>query len=79
MYPLLLLQVLHHREQVTRLGVPFRPEHTHEALARFVEDLGELFEPDRRIDIVAQHCFAGINVAGEQTLDPFGRVPVWCP
>ena len=76
---LLLLQILDHRKQVARLGITFWPEHTHETLARFVEDVGELLEPDRRIDIVAQHCFAGINVAGEQTLDPFGRVPVWCP
>ena len=52
MYALLLLQVVDHREQVARLGIPFRPEHTHETLARFFEDIGELFEPDRVLQYV---------------------------
>ncbi|MFL9581592.1 hypothetical protein ACJVDC_25830, partial [Klebsiella pneumoniae] len=27
MYAILLLQLMDHRKQVTRLGIPFRPEH----------------------------------------------------
>ena len=30
MYALLLLQLMDHRKQVTRLGIPFRPEHPYE-------------------------------------------------
>ena len=71
MNALLLLQILNHRKQVTRLGITFWPEHAHEALARLVEDLGEFLEPDRRIDIVTQHCLAGIDITSKQALDPF--------
>lgn len=60
-----------HRKQVTRLAVPFGPEHAHEALARFVEDLGEILEPHRCVDIVTQHGLAGIDVTGEQAFDSF--------
>ena len=91
MDPLLFLQVLNHRKQVARLGIPFRPEHTHETLARFLENPGEFLKPDRRVDVVTQHRLAGVDITGEQTFDPllaagpcetpdpFGRVPVWCP
>ena len=48
--------VLDHREQVTRLGITFWTEHAHEALARLVEDLGELLESDRRVSVVTQQC-----------------------
>jgi DNA polymerase IV len=34
MYALLLLQLMDHRKQVTRLGIPFRPEHPYETHAR---------------------------------------------
>jgi len=46
-YPLLLLQVMDYRKQVARLGAPFRPEHTHETLARFIEDPGKFLKLDR--------------------------------
>ena len=59
-YPLLLLQVMDHRKQVACLGIPFWPEHTHEALAQFIEDPGSFLEPDRRVDIVTQHRLAGV-------------------
>ena len=68
---LLLLQVLDHREQVARPGILFRPEHAHEALARFNEDPGQLLKPDRRVDIVTQHRPAGIDVTGKQAFDSF--------
>ena len=71
MNALLLLQVLDHREQVARLGIPFRPEHTHETLARLLENLGKFLKPNRRVDVVTQHRLAGIDVTGEQALDPF--------
>lgn len=60
-----------HRKHVTHLGIPFWPEHAHETLARYVEDLGEFLEPHRRVDIVTQHCLAGIDVTGEQSFDSF--------
>jgi hypothetical protein len=68
---LLLLQVMDHCKQVARLGITFWTEHTHEALARFVEDLGEFLEPNRRVDVVTQHRLAGIDITGEQAFDPF--------
>ncbi|EAA9985594.1 hypothetical protein B1J45_24515 [Salmonella enterica subsp. enterica serovar Typhimurium] len=34
MYALLLLQLMDHRKQVTRLGIPFRPEHPYDTHAR---------------------------------------------
>ena len=71
MYALLLLQVMDHRKQVARLRIPFRPEHSHETLARLVENLREFLKPNRRIDIVTQHCLAGIDITGEQAFDPF--------
>lgn len=46
-YASLLLQITDHRKQITRLGgVPFWPEHTHEALARLVENPGQFLEPE---------------------------------
>lgn len=71
MNPLLHLQVLDHREQVTRLGITFWTEHAHEALARLVEDLGELLESDRRVASVTQHSLASIDITGEQAFAPF--------
>ena len=71
MYAFQLLQITDHYKQITRLGVPFRTEHAHETLARLVEDPGQFPEPDRRIDIVAQHRLAGIDITGEQAFDPF--------
>jgi hypothetical protein len=70
-YAFLLLQITDHRKQITRLGVSFGPEHAHEALARLVENPGQLIEPDRRVDIVAQHRLAGIDITGEQAFDAF--------
>lgn len=32
----LLLQLMDHRKQVTRLGIPFRPEHPYETHARLL-------------------------------------------
>jgi hypothetical protein len=70
-YAFLLLQITDHRKQITRLGVPFGPEHAHEALARLVENPGQLLEPDRRVGVVAQHRLAGIDITGEQAFDAF--------
>ena len=64
MYAFLLLQVTDHCKQIARLGVPFRPEHAHETLARLFENPGQFLEPDRRVDIVTQHRLAGIDVTG---------------
>ncbi|WP_252990926.1 hypothetical protein, partial [Shigella sonnei] len=36
MYAILLLQLMDHRKQVTRLGIPFRPEHPYETHARLL-------------------------------------------
>nr|ASX98055.1 hypothetical protein [Escherichia coli] len=36
MYALLLLQLMDHRKQVTRLGIPFRPEHPYDTHARLL-------------------------------------------
>ncbi|HFZ2570530.1 TPA: hypothetical protein ACIJ3D_005851, partial [Klebsiella pneumoniae] len=36
MYAILLLQLMEHRKQVTRLGIPFRPEHPYETHARLL-------------------------------------------
>ncbi len=70
-YAFLLLQITDHREQVARLGIPFWPEHAHETLARLFEDPGQLLEPDRRVDKIAQHRPAGIDIAGKQALNAF--------
>ncbi len=64
--------------------------HWHETLGRFIENPGQFLEPDRRVDIVAQHHLAGTDnrragirlllASGPcETLDPVGRVPEWCP
>ncbi len=36
MYAILLLQLMEHRKQVTRTGIPFRPEHPYETHARLL-------------------------------------------
>ncbi len=36
MYAILLLQLMEHRKQVTRPGIPFRPEHPYETHARLL-------------------------------------------
>ncbi|ONG06800.1 hypothetical protein BXT92_18050 [Klebsiella pneumoniae] len=41
MYAILLLQLMEHRKQVTRLGIPFRPEHPYETHARLLLYLGQ--------------------------------------
>ena len=46
---------------------------SHEALARFVEDLGEFLEPDRCVDVVTQHRLAGIYITDEQAFDPISQ------
>ena len=68
---LLLLQILDHREQVARQEVSLRTKPAHEALARLVEDTGEFLTPDRRVDLVAQHSLAGIDITGKQVFYPF--------
>ena len=56
-----LLQIADHAEEVLRLRIAARAEHANQALWR----RAELFEADRRLDVVAQDRLAGVDVAGQ--------------
>src|SRR5208282_877793 len=66
-----LLQIGHDLEQVSCLWIALGTEHAHQALGRPTRNRAECFETDRRVDVVAQHGLAGLDVAGEKALDPF--------
>src|SRR5690625_7518651 len=57
MYALLLLQLMDHRKQVTRLGIPFRPEHPYETHARLLllsQLIHQTRSEERRVGKVAR-------------------------
>ena len=69
----LLLEIGHDIEQVTGLRIAFRTKHAHQALRRSIHDRAKLFEPDRRVDVIAQNGLAGFHVAGKKSLDAFAK------
>ena len=65
---LALLYAADDLEQVASVRIAGRTEHPHQALGRLVSQQAQLVEPDGRVDIVAQHGLARIDVTGEQAL-----------
>ena len=65
------LQVADDFEEVARLWVALRAEHTHQALRRPTRQATQLLESDGGIDVVAQYRLARVEVSDQQTLDPF--------
>ncbi len=59
MYAILLLQLMDHRKQVTRLGIPFRPEHPYETHARLLL-LYSVHDKFHRTLILSGFCFLKI-------------------
>lgn len=57
--------VMNHCKKVDRPGIPFWPEHPHEALARLLENPGKLLKPNRCFDAVTRHCLAIIGITVE--------------
>ena len=55
------------------MRISARPEHADEALGRRVGRLAQLFEADRRLDVVAQDRLAGVDVATQHRVDPFAQ------
>ncbi|MCY4313594.1 MAG: hypothetical protein OXD44_07880 [Gammaproteobacteria bacterium] len=56
---------MNHCKKVDRPGIPFWPEHPHEALARLLENPGKLLKPNRCFDAVTRHCLAIIGITVE--------------
>ena len=67
------LELADHPEQVARLRVPPGAEHAHEALGRPPRAAAELLKADRSVDVVAEDCLPGIEIAGKETLHPFAQ------
>src|SRR5690348_4729220 len=67
------LQVPDNSKEVSCLWVAAGPEHTDETLCRRTRCLAELFEPDCRLDIIAQDCFSGIDVAAKHRIHAFAQ------
>ena len=57
----------------TRLWIPGRAEHSHEALCGSFRDATEFHEPDRRVDVVAQNRFPRIEISGQESLHAFSE------
>ena len=58
-------------EEVLGLRVAARTKHPDEALRLCNGGFAELFEADRRLDVVAQDGLAGIDIAGQHRFDGF--------
>ena len=56
-------------KQVVRPGVSLRAKHPHETFGRYVGSLGQRPKTNRRVDIVAEHGFAGFQVTGKQGIN----------
>jgi hypothetical protein len=68
-----LLQVCYYVEEIARLGISVRAEHTHEALCRFVCEAAQLFKAYRGVNVITQNGFAGLELSGEETFDAFAQ------
>ena len=53
------LQVSNHPQQIARLRVSLRSE----------------LKTDSRADVIAEYCLPGVEVAGQETLDPLAAIP----
>ena len=69
--PLGPLELADHLEQVARLRIPPGAEHPHETLGRPARQAAELLKADRGVDVVAEDCLPGIEIAGKETLHAF--------
>ncbi len=67
--PLCSLQVLDHFEEIAGSRVAAWAEHPHQALRRPFCPAAQFHEPNRRVDIRAKYCLAGVKIAGEKALD----------
>src|SRR5258707_355842 len=68
-----LLQVAYDAEEVLRLRVTPRAEHTDETLGLRFRRRSELLESYRCLDIIAQDCLAGIDVTTEHRFDALAQ------
>ncbi len=59
------LQCANDAEEALSVWVTARPEHAMQALAGFLDLVSELFEPNRRIDEITQHCLSRCSIAGK--------------
>ena len=53
------------------MRIAARTKHPHQALGRSLGGFAELFESNRRFDVIAQHGLTGIDIASEQGVDTF--------
>lgn len=65
------LQLTNHFEEISRLRIPSRAEHAHQALRRPSREAAQLFEPDSRVDVIAQDGLPRVDVPRQQTFDAF--------
>ena len=67
------LQMADHLKEITRLRVPARTQHSHQALRRPLCASAQFLESDRRVDVVAQYRFSRVEVSSQETFDTFRR------
>jgi hypothetical protein len=65
------LDVVEDLEEITRLGIAARTEHSHQAFRGPLRAETQLLEPDRRVDVVAEYRLPGVEIPSEKTLDAF--------
>src|SRR5262249_759853 len=71
MKPLFFLKVLNHLEEIARFRIPARTDHPPQAFRGPFRATAQLFEPDRRVDVVAKDRLSGVEITGEKGFDAF--------
>jgi hypothetical protein len=68
-----LLKLSDYRQKVSCIGVAARAEHAHQTLRRSAGNRRQVVEANRRIDVIANDGFTGLEIAGEKGLEAFGQ------
>jgi hypothetical protein len=79
MEPFGCLEMLDYFEEISGLRVAAWTQHAHQALRRSFGTPTQLFEPDRRVNVIAQDRFSRIQIAGKKAFDAFPqkRFPIF--
>src|SRR5260221_14490068 len=73
LYSRMRLQGADDGEKIAHLRIARWSEHAHQALWRDFHFFGQLFETDRRVDVVAQNTLSDIQLAIKQGVDTFAQ------
>src|SRR5712691_2989709 len=70
---LCMLEMSDHFKEIACLRIAFRTEHPHETLRRHLRHVGQLFETDCPVDVVAESRLSRFELAREQALHTFAK------